>query len=271
MDALVPIKTGISILFYSSITAFIIFLILLVVNSYVTPILPFVSSNIPSTITTSSVNTQSLYTTNVTPSDDRMIFNTITTFNYNKFAVSFDCYVKNTYLSTDVPRVVLYFANSPATITNNTDLVEYRGDDKMPNILTISQTDIINKFNNTNFIIYVDPVKNDLKVGLITIDSGIMYLELIPVITNIPINNPFKITLNITQKFVEVYKDLTLKYTYTPKYTLNPIVGTPYLYGPISFIKDTVQIANIQYFDNIITSSQVRTLTNATKSASFFK
>jgi len=271
MDTLSPIKTGVTILFYSSIASFIIFLILLVINSYITPILPFIPSNIPTSIAINPVNTQSLYTTHITPSDDRMIFNTISNFSYNKFALSFDCFVKNTYLSTDIPRVVLYFANSPVSISDNTDLIEYRGNDIIPNILTISQTDIINKFNNTNFIIYADPVKNDLKIGLITTNNGIMYLELLPTIKNIPINKPFKITLNITQKFVEIYKDLTLKTTYTPKYTLNPIVGTPYLYGPIGFIKDTVQITNIQYFDNIITSSQVRTLTNSTKSASFFQ
>jgi len=169
------------------------------------------------------------------------------------------------------PRVVLYFANTPVSIPDNTVLKEYNKDDEMPSILTISDTDILSKFTNTNFIAYVDPVKNDMKIGIITIDSSrTMYLEMLPILKNIPINEPFKVTINITPKFVEVYRDFFLSSTYTPKYTLNSIIGTPYLYGPISFIKDTVQIGNIQYFDNIITSSQVRTLVNATKPASFF-
>jgi hypothetical protein len=268
----ITITTAVSIVFYSAIVSFIIFLILLVVNSYVTPILPFISSsNIPTSVTQPSVNTQSLFTTSAVPPDQNLVFNQITNFSYNKFAISFDCFVKNTYLSTDVPRVVLYFADSPVTISDNTVLKEYNKNDEMPSILTISDTDILSRFTNTNFIAYVDPVKNDMKIGLITMDSSNnMYLELLPTLQNIPINEPFKVTINITPKFVEVYRDFFLSFTYTPKYTLNSIIGTPYLYGPISFIKDTVQIGNIQYFDNIITSSQVRTLINTTKPASFF-
>ena len=272
-----PIKLGVSILFYTSIVCFILFLILLAINAYVTPILPFVSgvTTIAKSVSDSTVNNQLLYSTRVCPADTAMNFNTITQFNYNKFSVSFDCFVQNTYLSTDVPRVLLYFGstdNAAANVNNNTDLVEYRGtDDPFPRILTLAQTDILSKFSNSSFIVYIDPVKNDLKVGLITMNSGVLNLELLPTIENIPINQPFTITCIISQTFVEVYKDFQLKYTYTPKNTLNTPTGNPQMFGPLGFLQDTVQIANVMYFDNIITTTQLRNLVPTTKSASFFQ
>ena len=273
-----PIKLGVSILFYTSIVCFILFLIILAINAYVTPILPFVSGVTtvaakPNTDTT--INNQLLYSTRVCPADTAMNFNTITQFNYNKFSVSFDCFVQNTYLSTDVPRVVLYFGsttNTPANVHNNTDLVEYRGtDDPFPRILTLAQTDILSKFSNSSFIVYIDPVKNDLKVGVITMNSGNLNLELLPTIENIPINQPFTITCIISQNFVEIYKDYQLKYTYTPKHTLNTPTGNPSMFGPLGFLQNTVKIANVMYFDNIITTTQLRNLVPTTKSASFFQ
>ena len=280
MDAFTssPIRTGVSILFYTSIFCFILFLVILAINAYVTPILPFVSGTTTvaaKSTDNSAVNNQLLYSTRVCPPDTPMNFNTISQFNYNKFSVSFDCFVQNTYLSTDVPRVVLYFgstSDNPATVNDNTDLVEYRGtDDPFPRILTVSQTDILSKFSNSSFIIYIDPVKNDLKVGLITMNSGNLNLELLPIIENIPINQPFTITCIISQNFVEVYKDYQLKYTYTPKYTLNTPTGNPHMFGPLGFLQGTVKIANVMYFDNIITTTQLRNLVPITKSASFFQ
>ena len=273
-----PIKLGVSILFYTSIFCFIIFLIILAINAYVTPILPFVSG-ITTVVATPSndsiVNNQLLYSTRVCPADTAMNFNTISQFNYNKFSVSFDCFVQNTYLSTDVPRVVLYFgstANTNTVVNDNTDLVEYRGnDDPFPRILTVAQTDILSKFSNSTFIVYIDPVKNDLKVGVITMNSGVLTLELLPTIENIPINQPFTITCIVSQNFVEVYKDFQLKYTYTPKYSLNTPTGNPSMFGPLGFLQDTVKIANVMYFDNIITTTQLRNLVPTTKSASFFQ
>ena len=272
-----PIKLGVSILFYTSIVCFILFLILLAINAYVTPILPFVSgvTTIAKSVSDSTVNNQLLYSTRVCPADTAMNFNTISQFNYNKFSVSFDCFVQNTYLSTDVPRVVLYFgstANTNTVVNDNTDLVEYRGnDDPFPRILTVAQTDILSKFSNSTFIVYIDPVKNDLKVGVITMNSGVLTLELLPTIENIPINQPFTITCIVSQNFVEVYKDFQLKYTYTPKYSLNTPTGNPSMFGPLGFLQDTVKIANVMYFDNIITTTQLRNLVPTTKSASFFQ
>lgn len=270
------IERGIPILFYTSIFAFILFLVLLAINAYVIPILPFVSGTTPIAAKSSSdntVNNQLLYSTRICPPDTAMNFNTITQFNYNKFSVSFDCFVQNTYLSTDVPRVLLYFGSTPANVNDNTDLVEYRGtNETIPRILTVAQTDILSKFSNSSFIVYIDPVKNDLKVGLITVDSShINYLELLPTVENIPINQPFTITCIISQNFVEIYKDYQLKYTYTPKYTLNAPTGNPSIFGPIGFLQGTVKIANVMYFDNIITTTQLRNLVPITKSASFFQ
>ena len=97
---------------------------------------------------------------------------------------------------------------------------------------------------------------------------------MVDILQNIPINNVFQITIILSRKFIEVYKNKQLITTYKMKYTLDtslPSTVNAKLYSPIKFIGNTVQIGNIQYFDNVITSYQVRTITNPLKDSLFFK
>jgi hypothetical protein len=116
----------------------------------------------------------------------------------------------------------------------------------------------------------MDPVKNDLKIGLVTNNGTSNVLELLPTVNNVPINQPFQITIIKSNKFVEIYKNKLLVTTYKIKHPSILIVSSAKLYSPINFIGDTIKIGNIQYFNNIITSSQVRSSTNPIKGKTFF-
>jgi hypothetical protein len=104
---------------------------------------------------------------------------------------------------------------------------------------SVQENDLITLFGNTNFIVYCDPVKNDLIVAAITENSTTpKVLEKVAVVENIPINNPFKITIIVSPKFFEVYMNRELIKTYKVKYTLTtarPSSINASLFSPISF------------------------------------
>ena len=267
MDHLVLLlKRGALGLLFLSIIAFIIFLILVTI----TPIFNFSSTNTVSYTTPTIVN-ETLYPKSRCQNDIPLIFNTIQNIHFSNFSLGFDCYLDGSYKSTDVPRVLLYFGSAPVSITRNSDLKEYKGSsESIPNVLDNTNTDIITVFNTTNFIIYMDPIKNDLRVGIVTKDAtNKEYLELLPPIQNVPINKVFQITMVLSDVFVEVYMNKKLITTHKIGLQSSRVIntsrvsGTNTLYSPIKFIGDTIKIANIQYFDGVLTSSQVRNLTNA--------
>jgi hypothetical protein len=242
-------------------------------------------SNVVDTAQVTTYTSASLYKSRPAPADTKLTFNPpITNIKSDGFTYSFDCYLDGTYRSTTVPRVISYFGDSKVTLTQNSDLREYTGDlQETPRFLTVDNTDILSVFTKTNFIIYADPVKNDLKVGIFTLDKtdpAKKYLELASIIPNIPINQPFQITMILGRTYVEVYMNKKLISTYTigslsPNgATLNsggvPTVSNGF-YTPISFIGDSIKIGNVQYFDGTLTSGQVRDLTNVLQTPTFFR
>jgi hypothetical protein len=274
MDILQVAKISSGSLFAGSIIALIIFIILLIYHYSVKPILPFLPANQSSSYESlPTYQSQTIHASKPVPSNTALNFTSITDFKFEEFTISFDVFINGTYKSTSVPRVLLYFGDAPVVIPSNENFKEYKVNSvDIPSILNGTQTDILTKFNRTNFIVYMDPVKNDLKVGIIT-SMGTPpspVLELLPTINNVPINEPFQITIIKAEKFIEVYKNKLLITTYKIKHSPFIINTNSKLYSPISFIGDTIKIGNIQYFNNVITSSQVRSLTLPIKNKMFF-
>lgn len=281
------VVTGIKYLFYASIISFVIFLILLIVHYTYTPIFSFLPvATLASDGTQDYANNSLFKDTPATP-NTKMTFNPpIVNMNKDKFTFSFDCFLNGTYRSTTVPRVVAYFGTSPVNVANNNDLREFHTTTKeieTPKLLTRNNSDLLVKFTNTNFIVYVDPVKNDMKVGVFTVDRNDTtkkYLEIGSIIPNIPINQPFQITLVLGSSFLEVYKDRKLVNTHRigslspTRSVLNSsaIPSADYgIYTPISFIGDTIKIGNVQFYNGPLTGSQIRDLINPLKPATFFR
>lgn len=270
MDILQIAKVSSGSLFIGSIIGLVIFVILVIYNYTVKPILPFLPSNQIQNEALPMYQMQTLYSSAAAPNNTQLNFTSITAFNPNEFTLSFDVFINGTYKSTTVPRVLFYFDSTPKNITSNS-FKEYKVDSvDIPNILDMSTTDILSTFDKTNFLVYMDPVKNDLKVAIVSIESSNKYLEILPTIQNVPINQVFQITIIKTNKIIEVYKNKLLITTYIPKHTSIQIADSAKLYTPISFISDTIKVGNIQYFNNAITSSQVRSQTLPLMSKSFF-
>ena len=257
-------STGVNSIFFLSLFAFVVFLILLVVHNYVTPILPFLPSEKKIVIPDSTVVNAQLRLKNSESKPKaelpatKLEFDKINVFRYENFTISFDVFLNGQYISTDVPRVLMYFDTAPVNIVSN----------------SVKESDLTTLFGNTNFIVYCDPVKNDLIVAAITTDgSPTKMLEKAAVIENIPINTPFKVTITVTPKFIEVYMNRELLKTYKLQNMLTtsiPSSRNAFLYSPISFIADTIKIGNVEYFDAPLRSDQVRYTTSNLKDKSYF-
>jgi len=280
------IVTGVKYLFYTSILAFVIFLILIVIHYTARPIFDFLPTNVVETSTPETYINKTVFSDSPATADTKMTFSPgILDLNKENFTLTFDCYLNGTYRSTTVPRVLAYYGSTAVNISNNNDLREYYGNSEKetPTLLTVDNSDLLVKFQNSNFIIYVDPVKNDLKVGVFTVDKREptrKYLEIASIILNIPINEPFQVTMVLGRTFVEVYKNKKLFSTYKigslapTKVDLNTVSIPPSNYGiftPTSFIGDTIKIGSVQFHNGSLTSGQVRELTNKLKPATFFR
>jgi len=300
MDASASVTTaavvkGTSYFFYTSLLAFVIFLIMLAIHYYVKPFLPFVTSSpvIKDSVAADIYDNVLLYnnikTDNPAPANTALELTKDIASKPDNFTLSFDCYLNGTYLSTDVPRVLFYFGTNAVSIADNNALKEYKGDSEKetPRLLDNNTSDLISKFPHTNFIVYADPVKNDLKIGVYTIDptsSHTVRLEIASIIKNIPIRQVFQVTIVLTPRFIEVYMNKKLVNTYTigslsPKVVvnsrtevsnLNTVLAESTIYTPISFIRDTIKVANINFYNGPLTSSQIRNLIKPSLPNGFF-
>ena len=258
------VKTGIDSIFVLSVIGFFVFLVLLYVHYNVTSIFPFIPNGytLPPADSMITSQTRSMNSEEkVAPekNDSALTFDKITNFKYENFTISFDVYFNGEYRNTTSPRVIMYFGNSalnPTLLEENSTLVNSSAN-----------------FYNTNFIVYADPVVNDLNVAVVTGSTTTRVLELAETIKNVPIKKPFQITLIVGKTFIEVYKDKKLVKTYRYQGILDTssASGTK-LHSPLStIVGDTIKIGNVQYFDSIIRSDQVRVATNEIKPESFFK
>lgn len=314
MDNFSYFNRGMKYLFYISVAVFLIFIILLIVHFTVTPIsfLSFINKN-------ETVPDDDVPEKGETFATDRPISNdvklNIVTSNYNavNFTLSFDCYVSRNYKSTNVPRVLFYFGRNagPLSVTANSQLRETKiendasnnGLDIQPNILTRDNSDMIDNFEHSNFVIYLDPVRNDMKIGIILLydmpsassTSPVQttrVIEVLPTIKNVPIEQPFQVSFVLGSTFAEIYKDKLLHSTHKigsvlrkqkPNVTnirlsgvqlsARPNIDTegPNLYSPISFIGNTVRVGNIQFFNSKLDGKYIRTMTNELSTSNFFK
>lgn len=300
---LTSIQQSMKYLLYITIALLVLFIILLIINYTVSPIsfLSFITTPTKDEIPQEEVlDKGETFALGAPLINDTKLDIKADKYTSSNFTLSFDCYVSRNYKSIDVPRVLFYFGNtSPVSISRNSDLRETtitnasnNGLDKQPKVLDIGNSDIPSKFDKTNFIIYLDPIRNDIKIGLLLKDTtNKTYVELLPVIKNIPIEQPFQITFILGDTFAELYKDKKLLFTHkigsllkeeypaitsftfatVPNIPRTGLSDAPSLYGPISFIGNTVRVGNIQFFTSKLDGKYVRTMTNDTLKADFFK
>jgi hypothetical protein len=232
--------TGLTILFYTSLTLFILFLILTFIHFTIYPVFSFSEGDDGIISIPTSSDRQKAFTGVVAMPDVSANFVAIPNCSYT---ISFDTYLNGDFFATNAPRVLLYRARVPVAMNS--------GD---------REESLLDRFQDTNLLVYLDPLKNDLNVAIATSDgtAARKTLQMVAPITNVPMRKVFRTSIVFTETFVEVYINGNLEQSMP--LTQKPIsqdakfdfYTTPAMFG------GNVRVANMVFWPRPLKSRDVR-------------
>lgn len=236
----------ISILFYLSTFAFIVFLILTFIHFTIRPVLPFVavSENIPV-----SQDKQAAWTSAPAQSEQAAALKNPKTCDYT---VSFDIFPTSKYISQKAPRVFLYRSPGIVNLPKNA-----------------SKEELLTQFPNTNIIGFIDSEKNDLFIGAVTSLNGQKSIEYAEKISNISVQKATRVTLVVMPSFLEVYINGSLQKTLVFKGQL--IESTNDFWSSPVSVRDAVQLGNFMYWPRPIKTTDIRDMASLVTDDFFVK
>ena len=262
--------TGLTLLFYTSVTVFVLFLLLVFIHYILYPIFSFSEEEGGLISIPTASDKQAAFTGVVAASDVGSNLAAIPAYPYT---VSFDMFVTGQFVTSGTPRVVLYRARVPHTAE-----------------ITVAGTSLHTAFTDTNLLVWLDPIKNDLYVGAVTntggntststttttttttsIDICGNNVDVVPLtetvsgnrlestraIENVPVRKPFRVTIVCAEKFLEVYINGKLEQS-------RPLVGKPiaqegtHFYPPPTRVRTSVQIANMLTWNRVLKSRECK-------------
>ncbi len=180
------VQTGITILFYTSITAFLLFLILISIHFTIYPIFSFSEEDDGLISIPTASDQQKAFKGTVATPETAGSFMAVPNCGYT---IGFDTYLSGNFFATEAPRVLLYRSRAPVLMA-----------------ATDRETTLVTKFSNTNLLVYLDPIKNDMTVAIVTSpDGATKNLRKLPAIENVPLRKVFRTTIILAETFVEVY------------------------------------------------------------------
>lgn len=235
----------ISILFYLSTFAFIIFLILTFIHFTIRPVLPFVSvsENIPI-----SQDKQVAWSTPAQPEQAAGLKNPKTC----DYTLSLDIFPTSKFLSQKAPRIFLYRSGQIVNLPKNAS---------KENLLTL--------FPNTNIIGYIDAEKNDLYIGVVTSKNGQKSIEYADKIINIPVQKTTRLTLLVMPTFLEIYMNGKLQKTLIFKGQLAE--STNDFWSSPTNVREAVQVGNLMYWPRPLKSTEIRDMASLATDDFFIK
>ena len=153
------------------------------------------------------------------------------------FTIQQDIYIENETVIGSKRRVFFYRSKTPIVPQGTTD-------------------DLISSYPDSNLLMYLLPNTNDLVVSAITKDKeGRLYLESAPTVLNVPIRQPFRLTVVFLPQVLEVYMNGKLFGTKTFRY--QPQLTTNYFWGPPEQFRNTVRVMNFSYWDRPLMAMEV--------------
>jgi len=228
---------------------FVLVLILLVVHYTITPIFTF-SFGDKGLIPLANANDGQLVWTNGPVASD--ISANVLRILPNSFTVQMDIYVESERAVGKFDRVLFYRALRPVVPDNSLTLMK--------------------QYPESNLIVRLLAETNDLVVSGITLadptNQETASLESTPTILNVPIRQPFRLTIVLLPQVLEVYMNGKLYGTKTFRYTLK---STPsYFFGPPDMYRTSTRIMNVQYWDRPLNSREVKAAGPALPDVSLF-
>jgi len=166
------------------------------------------------------------------------------------FTVQQDIFIENETVLGSKRRVFFYRSKNPVIPASNTD-------------------DLIESYPDSNLLMYLLPNTNDLVVSAITEDKDkILHLESAPTVLNVPIRQPFRLTVVFLPQVLEVYMNGKLFATKTFQH--RPKATSTYFWGPPDQFRNTVRVMNFTYWDRPLMAMEVPKTPPAIPDASKF-
>lgn len=211
----------------------VLFIILLVVHYTITPIFTFGLTGQGLFAVSNASDSELIWTDGPQPSTTAANFQKISAMN---FTLQMDVYVEEV-LSTlgQANRVFLYRANEP--------------------IQSAAGETLSDQYPDSNLVCYLKPETNDLVVTTITENNADLYLESTPTLLNIPIRQPFRLTITLQPQLLEVY--LNGKLTGSKVLRFQPKTTTKAFYGTPDMFRNSIRIMNLQYWNYPLTAMQI--------------
>ena len=154
-----------------------------------------------------------------------------------------DVFLSGNFLASEIPRVILYRAESPVTTDSGT-------------VDTIADT-----YEGRNIVVWLDPVKNDLYVSALTSDNdgNTITLETTAAIENVPVRKVFRVAVVFAPQFIEVYINGRLEKSLALRNPIVTVSDTTNLYPTIRPIQQNVMIGNLSMWPRILTAREIST------------
>ena len=254
----IPNIAGFSIIvswmFYISLTVFILFLILVLIHFTMTPVFSF-SPNDSGFLPVPTVSDQqTAFTKNPATPDVSGNFTSIPACSYT---IATDVYLSGNFFSSSIPRVLLYRSIKGSVAPPITD----------------TSANLLKTFPDTNMILWLDSMKNDLYMSVVTSTDGTAAtarLQTSKAVQNIPVKDVFRVTVVFTQQFAEIYINGKLEETMamlTPPVT---VATNASFYPVIKSIGPNVLISNLSFWPRVLTSREVAAYGSPISNNAFF-
>ena len=225
--------------------AVILFILLTFLHFTTMPIFSFSNTSITGFIPIPAQSAQQVaFPKAYIPSDISCNFIELASENYT---ISFESYIAGDFITTTVPRVLLYRSNEPVVLTN-TDTMEV----------------LDTLFKDSNIIVYVDPLKNDMYVSIIDASTPSNRITSKP-IENVPLRTSFQTIITLSQTFMEIYIDG--KFVQTVPFMANIAKSSDdaYFFGPPPIIKESIKVGNINFWNFIMSAKAIRAFASTVK------
>ena len=240
-------QTVIQYTFFFSVIVLILFLLLVLLHYTTYPIFSFGPEDQGIIEVPTATNKQIAYTTSPTIYDRHCNFQGLYPIN-STFALDVKL---DADFSTTIPRILWYRSVDPVTM----DAAD-------------TEDVFLTRFPASNIIVYLDPLKNDLKVAIQTEGGNSFYKE--TCVENVPLGKPFRVQFVVYKRFVEVYMAGQLYKTVQANGDLLQTPVDANVYGPPLRVGPTVKVANMVYWPYTVSPKMLRVQGTEQINASIF-
>ena len=225
-----------ALLFYISLFVFVMFLILMFIHYTIYPIFSFSPNDDGLILIPTSSDRQIAYMNTPAAYDVSANFVKLDACSYTLGA---DVYLSGNFMLAQIPRVILYRSAQPVITGGTVD--------------TLQST-----YPNTNFILWLDPVKNDLYFSVMTqTDGTITSIETTEPIENVPVRKTFRLAVVFSSNFVEMYINGKLERSMAIKGTVLKIDEKTNIYSSIKTIQNNVMLGNLTMWPRVLTAREI--------------